>query len=343
MIAHAKPRKRSIVRTLRIPAAALLLALLVGVAACGGDDKKDEDSGRPGAKLQLRGGLPEALRGPTTAANPRLGTPIPLGTVGQRSAGGESAALPAKLTVRTTKPGRLVPAQEGQPGGSEAEYDRFVKALLPVINAFWVKQTAKVSPKATYNPPGHIVSYNGEDGPGCAGRKGGMAKNAYYCSVLSPPDQCKRAAPNRRYCLGDDIIAWDKAGLMLPFYRQIGDLAVALALSHEWGHLAQARVFPQFTYETGIRVELQADCYAGAWAQDMYRKGRLDIGEFSEALETFQRLGKTASPYAWLDPDSHGNGFQRFRAFTQGFEEGTKGCLGNRFDSVLRRIGLARE
>jgi predicted metalloprotease len=128
---------------------------------------------------------------------------------------------------------------------------------------------------------------------------------------------------------------------MLPFYRQIGDLATALVLAHEWGHLIQTRVFPQYAYTTTIRNELEADCYAGAWAREMQRQRRVDIGAFNQTLDLFESTGGSGD--AWLDPDSHGNKFQRIRSFTQGFEQGARGCIAPKFDSMLRRVGLGKE
>ena len=167
-----------------------------------------------------------------------------------------------------------------------------------------------------------------------------MSGNAYYCASLIPAESCTTVSANQGYCVGEDLIAWDKPGLLLPFFAQIGDLASALVLAHEWGHLIQARVLPRFNYRTTIRNELQADCYSGAWALGMKRQGRVNVGSFNQTLDLFENVG--GGDEAWLDADSHGNKYQRIRSFTQGFEEDVRGCIGAPFDATLRRIGLGK-
>lgn len=309
----------------------ILLALLSLSAGCGGEEA---DTGRLST---LR---PEAQdRGQGGPASRGAGKAVPLEAGAQALAG--SGAYVQQLTVRS--PGRRLGlrAQSVTPG-DEGGYDRFVQAVLPLIDEFWRNQMFRVSRGTPYQPPGHLISYDGADNPGCLGRQGEeMIGNAYWCPSLVIAQQCSRPSDNQTYCLQQDLIAWDKTGLLFPFYREIGDLAVALVLAHEWGHLVQARVFPAHAYETTIRRELQADCYAGAWALEMRNQGRVDIGAFNQTLGLFDRVG--GSGEAWLDPSSHGTKFQRIRAFTGGFEEGVEGCVGASFDRLLLRIGLAAE
>jgi predicted metalloprotease len=325
----------------------VLVALIV--AGCGNSSHKTPRTAVK-AKQQVKTAsgpvdtpLPEALNtGGGTPADRSAGKQVPLAP--QASALGAPARKKV-ATIDVRPAAQRLQAQESNavpPNGTNADYEQFVRAVVPLINDFWQQKAKRVSPGTRYQPPGHLVSYNGTDAPGCAGKKSAdFAGNAYYCPVVIPPAQCRRVAPNNGYCIGEDIIAWDTPGLLLPYFREIGDLATALVLAHEWGHLIQARVFPQFDYHTVIRRELQADCYAGAWALGMQRQGRVDLGSFNQTLDLFEKIGGSGD--AWLDPASHGNKFQRIRAFTQGFENDAKGCIGGRFDAVLQRVGLAPE
>jgi hypothetical protein len=146
----------------------------------------------------------------------------------------------------------------------------------------------------------------------------------------------------------------------LSFYQVLakqlgapGEFAQPYVLAHEYGHhiqditgieadmrRAQQRD-PDQANALSVKLELQADCYAGAWALEMKRQGRVDVGAFNQTLDLFEKTGGSGD--AWLDPDSHGNKFQRIRSFTQGFEEDATGCTGAAFDAMLGRVGLDRE
>jgi hypothetical protein len=329
---------------IRRPAAIVAaLALAASVAIGCGDDKPKSAAKVETTKGRVRAPVPEAAGKRDKTADPDAGKRVPfvkrpaqLPAAARRQASVLDVRPAAERRAATSAP------EGGIPEPGDADYDRFLTAVIPLIDGFWRTKTARVSRGAQYTEPGDLVSYDGANGPGCFGQKSDdMVGNAYYCPSVLAANSCKVAASNQRYCLGGDIIAWDRSGLMLPFYRKIGDLATALVLAHEWGHLIQARVYPEFAYRTTIRNELQADCYAGAWALEMKRQGRVDIGSFNQTLYLFESTGGSGD--AWLDPDSHGNKFQRIRSFTQGFERDARGCIAPRFDSMLHRIGLEKE
>jgi predicted metalloprotease len=320
-----------------------VIVAALAVAGCGSGNGGGGASTATVPEGKVQSPLPEAVSGDNTKpADRSAGSPVP-------QAPRLSALAPAArkqvaaMDVRPA-PQRAAAAQgsAAPPEASQANYDRFVRAVIPLINSFWEKKTREFSPTARYEPPGDLIAYAGENSPGCAGEtSAGASHNAYYCASIVPYDRCATPARNLGYCSGKDIIAWDEPGLLLPFYRQIGGLAAALVLAHEWGHLVQARVYPQFNYKTTIRIELQADCYAGAWALEMKRQGRVDVGAFNQTLDLFETIGGPGE--AWLDPSSHGNKFQRIRAFTQGFENDAEGCVGAQFDAVLDHVGLGAE
>ena len=81
-----------------------------------------------------------------------------------------------------------------------------------------------------------------------------------------------------------------------------------------------------------VRLELQADCLAGAWAQASDKRDLLDPGDIEEALQAAQAIGDdrlqkestgSVTPETW----THGSSAERARWFKRGFEVGTvAGC-----------------
>ncbi len=132
---------------------------------------------------------------------------------------------------------------------------------------------------------------------------------------------------NAFYCPGDDFISWDAETLFPALYATYGDFAVALVLAHEYGHAIQER-----GGETApnILLELQADCFAGAWAGTLAR-GESELlslveDDLDEAiggyLEFRDPIGTPAD-----DPFAHGSGFDRITAFFDGFAAEAEVCV----------------
>ena len=72
---------------------------------------------------------------------------------------------------------------------------------------------------------------------------------------------------------------------MLPFYQEKGDMATAVILAHEFGHGAQARLGLTEQFLLTIESELQADCFAGAWAQWAENQGLLGKQAIKQAVD----------------------------------------------------------
>jgi uncharacterized protein len=135
------------------------------------------------------------------------------------------------------------------------------------------------------------------------------------------------------YCPGDDTIyisekfatdiytgALDHAlpGSSQGFGRTYGDFAVAYIVAHEYGHQIQDELG---LFERGLptsALELQADCYAGAWANSAYEENRLDDGDVQEALDAALAVGD----FDPSNPGHHGTPEQRREAWAAGFESG---------------------
>jgi predicted metalloprotease len=97
-------------------------------------------------------------------------------------------------------------------------------------------------------------------------------------------------------------------------------------LAHEWGHAIQARVGYQ-TYQT-VYMEQQADCFAGAWTAhvaDGDSSLHLDDEDLDTALAGLLQLRDPSGTDGGQD-GAHGNGFDRVRAFQDGYEGGAQTC-----------------
>jgi uncharacterized protein len=145
------------------------------------------------------------------------------------------------------------------------------------------------------------------------------------------------------YCPGDEKVYID-----LSFYDELrsrfrapGDFAQAYVIAHEVGHHVQnllgtsdkvtnlqrrARSEAQ-SNDLSVRLELQADCYAGVWGFYAKQRDLLDAGDLEEALAAASAIGddrlqREAQGYAVPDSFTHGTSEQRTRWFRQGFDGG---------------------
>jgi predicted metalloprotease len=143
------------------------------------------------------------------------------------------------------------------------------------------------------------------------------------------------------YCPADRRVYLD-----LSFQRELagrlaagGDFAWAYVIAHEVGHHVQQQVgtsdevrrreqdHPDQANALSVRLELQADCYAGIWAHAVYRQGRLDGGDVDEAVRAAgavgdDRLQRQATGSVRPDTFTHGTSEQRARWFTTGYRSG---------------------
>ena len=150
------------------------------------------------------------------------------------------------------------------------------------------------------------------------------------------------AASGPFYCPGDQKVYID-----LSFYNELdkrfgasGDFAHAYVLSHEVGHHVQnlLGILPKFNQmrqsmseaqsnAMSVRVELQADCFAGVWGKFTAQKGLLEQGDLEEALNAAHQIGddtlqKRAQGYVVPESFNHGTAAQRSTWFKRGFDTG---------------------
>ena len=155
-----------------------------------------------------------------------------------------------------------------------------------------------------------------------------------------------QAAMGPFYCPNDEKLYVD-----LSFYRDLqqrfhapGDFAQAYVIAHEVGHhvqkltgsfkrleAAQARGKAEFN-RTSVRMELQADCYAGLWGHYAGTMNQLSPGDIEEALNAAQAIGddrlqKQSQGRVVPDSFTHGTSEQRMRWFKRGMDSGNpKSC-----------------
>lgn len=150
------------------------------------------------------------------------------------------------------------------------------------------------------------------------------------------------AASGPFYCPGDQKLYID-----LNFYDTLskqfgapGDFAQAYVIAHEVGHHIQnlVGVLPRFNQmrqsmgeseanAMSVRVELQADCFAGIWAHDTAQKGLLESGDLEEAINAASQIGddtlqRRSQGYVVPESFSHGTSAQRKEWFTRGLKSG---------------------
>ncbi|MEQ1487721.1 MAG: neutral zinc metallopeptidase [Methylotenera sp.] len=153
-----------------------------------------------------------------------------------------------------------------------------------------------------------------------------------------------QAAMGPFYCPGDQKVYID-----LSFYNEMknrfhapGDFAQAYVIAHEVGHhiqnvtgisdkvqqAQQSASSKAQANQYSVRLELQADCYAGVWAHHADGANRiLEAGDVEEAMTAAAAIGddalqKQAQGYAVPDSFTHGTSQQRVRWFNQGLSVG---------------------
>ncbi|WP_210443261.1 neutral zinc metallopeptidase [Nocardioides sp. SYSU D00065] len=202
-----------------------------------------------------------------------------------------------------------------------------------------------------------------QDDPDCARMAVALSLEQYWSSAL--PDQagtdlapavintfagavgtaCGQASSQVGpfYCPADQQIYLDTTFFADVLEGQLGgqggDFVEPYVLGHEYGHHIQnllgtmGRVRTQQGPESdAVRLELQADCYAGMWTRDASDGDgifvELDEGDIAEALDSAkavgddriqQQSGQRVNPEGW----THGSSEQRMRWFMTGYEQGT--------------------
>jgi uncharacterized protein len=171
------------------------------------------------------------------------------------------------------------------------------------------------------------------------------AKLVLYTSAVGTGCGSATSAVGPFYCPVDERVYLD-----LSFYRDMrdqlgasGDFAWAYVIAHEIGHHVQQQVGtsdevqrlraerPEDANALSVRQELQADCYAGVWANTAYQQGDLETGDVQEAMAASaavgdDRLQRQATGRVNPDTFTHGTSEQRQRWFERGYRSGDPGA-----------------
>lgn len=193
------------------------------------------------------------------------------------------------------------------------ENRQFVSAVLASTEDAW-REIFPQQARRQYRDP-KLVLFSGQVSSAC-----GMAS----------------AASGPFYCPGDDKLYLD-----FDFFRELkqefkapGDFAQAYVIAHEVGHHVQnllgtmAKVQSQGqNNQLSVALELQADCYAGIWANHAQKRGQVEVGDVEEALRAAAAVGDDMiqrRTQGVIRPESftHGSADQRQRAFAVGMQYG---------------------
>ncbi|GAB5461725.1 KPN_02809 family neutral zinc metallopeptidase [Hoeflea alexandrii] len=220
-------------------------------------------------------------------------------------------------------PGTVITGQPSGPGSqiSETRKDemtQFVATVLAETEDVWngiMKSQGFDYPEPT------LVLFSGAVASACGNAS--SASGPFYC----PGDQ-------KVYI---DLTFFDE---LAQRFKASGDFAQAYVLAHEVGHHVQnlIGVLPEFNRmrrsmsqseqnQMSIRVELQADCFAGIWGHYTAQKGLLERGDLEEALNAAEQIGddtlqRRTQGYVVPESFNHGTSAQRQKWFARGFETG---------------------
>jgi predicted metalloprotease len=188
------------------------------------------------------------------------------------------------------------------------EYEVFASTVLGSTNDHW--EAVFSQNNSTYQPP-KIVLFREATNSACGGAS----------SDVGP-----------HYCPFDQTIYLDETffqDLTERFGAQGGDVAQAYVIAHEVGHHVQQElgVLSQ-EKDNSVAVELQADCYAGLWANSIKDKGVFEPGEIQEAQDAAAAVGDDRVQKAfqgYVNPETwtHGSSQQRLKWFNVGYNSGT--------------------
>ncbi|WP_145535288.1 neutral zinc metallopeptidase [Yersinia thracica] len=210
------------------------------------------------------------------------------------------------------------PRSQSAVSAKDDQYAKFTSVVLADTEDTWKPIFQKMG--RNYQEP-KLVMYRGATRTGCGTGQ----------SVMGP-----------FYCPADSTVYID-----LSFYEDMknklgadGDFAQAYVIAHEVGHHVQhllgidtkVRQQQQGVSEAeanrlSVKMELQADCFAGVWGKAMEKQNVLEVGDLQEALNAAQAIGDDRlqqQRQGRVVPDSftHGTSAQRYTWFKRGFDSG---------------------
>lgn len=228
--------------------------------------------------------------------------------------GGDLAQLLNNLPSQTQAPQQQQqPQTQNQPNQANDENKQFVSAVLGSTEDVW-NQVLPQQARMNYREPS-LVLFTDQVRSACG--IAGSSTGPFYC----PGDY--------------------KLYLDFGFFRELknefkapGDFAQAYVIAHEVGHHVQNLLGTMDKVQRAgnsnalsVRLELQADCYAGVWAYYANQKGLVEAGDPEEALRAAAAVGddtiqKRSQGYAVPESFTHGSSQERMQWFARGFKSG---------------------
>lgn len=209
-----------------------------------------------------------------------------------------------------------------EPTAEEEALAKFSSQILAGTEDVWTKEFQKMG--LTYEPP-RLVLFTGSVQSGCGGAT--ASSGPFYCSA--------------------DQSVYIDLSFFTQMKRQLGadgDFAYAYVIAHEVGHHVQyllgildeahqqmSRVSEKESNRISVRLELQADFFAGIWAyHDNKMFGSLEDGDIEEGINVASKIGddylqKQAQGYTVPDAFNHGTSAQRVRWLKKGLASGRIG------------------
>jgi predicted metalloprotease len=219
--------------------------------------------------------------------------------------------------AQPTEVSRQQPAQQG--GQQNDSQRRFVASVLGSTEDAW-REILPQQSRRQYQDPVLVLFTNRVD------------------------SACGRASSSTGpfYCPGDNKLYLDFGFFdeLKTQFRAPGDFAQAYVIAHEVGHhvqnlvgtmdkvtALQQRAGEAQANQLSVALELQADCYAGVWANYAQKRGQLEVGDVEEALRAASAVGddsiqKRAQGYVVPESFTHGSSQQRMTWFQKGLQSG---------------------
>jgi predicted metalloprotease len=182
-------------------------------------------------------------------------------------------------------------------------YVTFEQGVATDVDAYWARLAE--ARHVAYDSPGLVLADRGTyPASACGAAVGDPAPGGPQ--DVSPAFECPR----------DDTVYLSSGWTFRELYQRFGDFGAAVAIAHEWAHHAQLLLGTKA--RTTMRLELQADCWAGTWGRDADDRGLLEAGDLTEGTRALYALGD----YEYDAPDHHGTPAQREASFRRGFRSG---------------------
>lgn len=216
--------------------------------------------------------------------------------------------------------GSQTAAAQYEPTPENEALAKFSRQILASTEDVWSRYFAD-NGLGSYRAP-TLVLYTGSTSTSCG--QGQAAMGPFYCSADEKLYIDLSFFSSMRQQLGAD-----------------GDFAYAYVIAHEVGHHVQhllgtlgqahqqmARMSKAEANRTSVRIELQADCYAGVWGHyESALFGSLEEGDLEEAIRCASVIGddylqKKAQGYAVEESFTHGTAAQRMRWLKRGLNSG---------------------